>query len=241
VIFHRAPTAMPRRNPASALRDAILALDAYLSRKGRLMSAERQTVERLRSDSRFGEFWQQIAPHLKGDDDAQRVFATIMIAARKTLEAPSVFEADQYAEGWKPARRHAKALYSFLQRVELNKHQRQGSEFHKKQFQNLKKSLSWLLGIIDLFKMAERKSNPSIFAKTHGLSREFRTSPHTTFMKIIGEAMVEICGKSHRKSVALLAEIVLKTPATIDQVRSPTRPTTRSARGRTKKYRMRKE
>ena len=224
---------MPRRNPASARLDAIAALEAYRRGRGdRLMPAERQTDDRLRSDKRFGEFWQQITPHLKGDDDAQRVLARIMIAARKTLEAPSVFEADQYAEGWKPAQRHAKALYSFLQRVELNKHQRLGSEFHKKQFQNLKTSLSWLLGIIDLFKMAERKSNPSIFAATHGLSREFRTSPHTTFIKIIREAMVEICGEPLRKSVALLAEIVLKTPATVHQVRSPTRPTTRSARRR---------
>jgi hypothetical protein len=49
-------------------------------------------------------------------------------------------------------------------------------------------------------------------------------------MKFMGKDIVDICGKPLGQTVALLAEIVLKTRATTHSARSGRRPTTRSER-----------
>src|SRR5262245_14700667 len=55
IFFHQTATAMRRRNPASARRDAVAAVHAYVHgrRSGKFMPVERHTLERLRDDGQF--------------------------------------------------------------------------------------------------------------------------------------------------------------------------------------------
>jgi hypothetical protein len=106
-----------RRNPASARLDAIDAVDAYKRARPSGRPVERQTLERLRSDKRFGEVWQQIEPYFERDEDPGRLIASIVHAARMALEGPVVVDIDQRnIEGWKQAKRHAEALCNFVER-----------------------------------------------------------------------------------------------------------------------------
>jgi hypothetical protein len=228
VIFHQTAHAMPRRNPASAHLEAKAAVDAYESRRhsGKFMPVERQTFERLRADKRFGEVWQQIEPYLQKNDDPGRLIGAIIYAARMALEGPRVLKTSQLnIERWKQAKRHAEALHRHLtQKVNVD----------HPQSQHLVVSLASLLETIDQFKWAERDADAATVAAPYGLSREFHSARFipATFMKFMSKGIIDICGKPLDKTVAMLAEIVLKTRATEGQARSARRPTTRAGRGR---------
>ena len=139
-------------------------------------------------------------------DDAERLIASIINAARTALEGPHVLKKSQSdIERWKQTKRHAEALHRLLMR-------RAKSigivEFHARE---VIPPLSGLLKAIEVFKLGER--DPSELAAALGLSREFRTArfTRTIFMKFIGKEINDICGKPLRKAVALLTEIVLRT------------------------------
>jgi hypothetical protein len=220
------------RSRALARHNAIAAVDGFerARRNGRFMPVERQTLERLRRDERFGEAWQQIEPCFKGDDGRGHLIPSIIYAARVALEAPDVFGKKQsVTKGWKQARQHATALRKFLtEKVKLQN----GSH------DQLVKLLSWLLETIEVFKLDEL--DVAQLREAHDLTREYRSpaGQRATFMARLSKRMVEIFGKPLDRPVALITEIVLKTEATVGQVRNARRygedpPTTRSARRRT--------
>jgi hypothetical protein len=161
---------MTRRNPASARLDAKAAVEAYMRARpnGRFVFVELQTLERLRSDERFGEVWQQIEPYLKRED-RERLIISIVHAARMALEGPrAVKKSQSNIEGWKQAKRHAEALQSFLERsVKIrparyqHKQYQHDERYHYEQYQHLLTSLSWLLEFISQWKVAERDPHPA--------------------------------------------------------------------------------
>ena len=222
---------MPRRNPASARLVAIAAVDAY--ERGRpnpkRMPVEKQTLERLRADKRFGEVWQQIELYFQTNDEPGRLIGAIIHAARMALEGPNVLKTQQSGiERWRGIKRHAKALHGLLER------RMKGLGLVDTRAREVLLSLSRLLEAMDQFKVSERDPDPAKLAAAYGLSREFRSARFipATFMKFMSKDIIDICGKPLDKTVAMLAEIVLKTRATEGQARSARRPTTRAGRGR---------
>jgi hypothetical protein len=235
MFFHQTTIAMPRRNPASALLDARAALAAYLRKRpsDKLMPVEHQTIERLGSDRQFGVVWQQIEPYFKTRNDRERLMGAIIRAARMALEGPQVLKlAQSNIQGWKQAKQDAGSLHRFLtKKVDFVEGR---VEIKDERYRCLVDSLSWLLKTIDLFKLAERAPDSEKVAAPYELSREFhnvRFIP-STFMKFLGRDIIDICGEPLDKTVAILAKIVLKIPATAHQARSARRPTTRRGRRR---------
>ena len=222
---------MPRRNPASARLVAIDPVDAYERGRhsGKFTRVERQTLERLRDNERFGLVWHQIEPHFKTKNDPGRLIGAIIHAARMALEGPNVLKTQQSGiERWRGIKRHAKALHGLLER------RMKGFGLVDARAREVLLSLSRLLEAMDQFKVSERDPDPAKLAAAYGLSREFRSARFipATFMKFMSKDIIDICGKPLDKTVAMLARIVLETRATEGQARSARRPTTRAGRGR---------
>jgi len=222
---------MPRRNPASARLVAIDPVDAYERGRhsGKFTRVERQTLERLRDNERFGLVWHQIEPHFKTKNDPGRLIGAIIHAARMALEGPNVLKTQQSGiERWRGIKRHAKALHGLLER------RMKGLGLVDTRAREVLLSLSRLLEAMDQFKVSERDPDPAKLAAAYGLSREFRSARFipATFMKFMSKDIIDICGKPLDKTVAMLARIVLETRATEGQARSARRPTTRAGRGR---------
>jgi hypothetical protein len=206
-------------------------VDAYERGRhsGKFTRVERQTLERLRDNERFGLVWHQIEPHFKTKNDPGRLIGAIIHAARMALEGPNVLKTQQSGiERWRGIKRHAGALHGLLER------RMKGFGLVDARAREVLLSLSRLLEAMDQFKVSERDPDPAKLAAAYGLSREFRSARFipATFMKFMSKDIIDICGKPLDKTVAMLAEIVLKTRATEGQARSARRPTTRAGRGR---------
>jgi len=193
------------------------------------MPVERQTLERLSNDERFGLVWQQLEPHFKDDQDGKRVIGCIVGAARKTLEGRQLLtKIESGIRGWVEAKRHAEKLHEFLVKrpSSLGLVNRRALE--------LIAPLYAFLRAIDTFKVAERDPDPAKLAASFGYSREFRSGAEratvSTFMRLLSEQIHDIFGKPFDEAVALIAAIVLQTDATKHQARSARRPTKRSER-----------
>jgi hypothetical protein len=216
-----------RRTAPLALQTAKAAVAAFERERvnGKFMRVERQTLQRLRSDERFGEAWHQIEAHCRGNEDRRRlIIPSIIYAARVSLEAPDVFSGKKLVtEGWKQARQHAAALRAFLT---------EKVRFQNGQSDPLVRSLSSLLETIEVFRLCEL--DVTTLTAMHGLTREYRSlaGQRATFMARLSKSIVDIFGKPLDGPVALITEIVLETEATIGQVRGARRQGERFAKVR---------
>ena len=74
---------------------------------------------------------------------------------------------------------------------------------------------------------AERVPKPTTF-----ISREKSKRPVTAFIHLMTDYMGEICGKQHRRAVAMLASMIFDDLVDEEHVRKTLRPSTREGRRR---------
>jgi hypothetical protein len=203
-----------------ARQEALFAIDEFERTRchGGLSKPDKALLDRLRSEcygDQVAEAWRLIGQHRKSPEDDQLLITYIFSAWHFALEAPAMLDAwSPVSDDFKQLKGYAEVLRAFFvgERMRFTGEQTTG------QVERLVESLSWAIEIFDRGEREISTQSQRLRLTRKQLSQS-ADAQRMRFTNKICEAMLALFGRPLNPAVAALANVVLETETTIEQVK----------------------